>query len=247
MKKLLIYCLLILTLSGCGSVPAFVGMGVSYKGFGIGMDIPVNNLANFESKHFGKDRQTILFQKDYSPNADGRIGLNGMYLPFDTVASKFIVSEDQVGAYLLYDNGSAVFVAINPVQATNGRLPLQSLNDCVYEDDGIYSISGDSLIADVYMVNDKNQWYLSKHVFRIHDHNTLQLLSVANINNDNTQHNDYSGSEVFYRLSETSGLPSSFEAMNKREKWLWENKDDWKAYKKDLKKWEKQGCQGLVF
>ncbi len=98
---------------------------------------------------------------------------------------------------------------------------------------GIYNISNDTLSVEIYEkanILNISKWYaLETRKFIIVDRNTLKLCQLSHANNRIV--NVYG----IYKFVNVDTIPSSYDVDIKKQKWMWENEDEWKAYKRELK------------
>lgn len=216
MKKLLICCLLAVTMNSC-SILAFIFFGIT----------PTN-------KYFPPYSQLALYSEDYKPNSKGQIRTDGVYLPFDTATSRFNIDADGlVYGRLFYHDGSYATIVCDPDSISNSDLSVK-----LADAQGIYSIYGDTVIIEAYLKGKK--WFLEDAVFKIEGQDTLKLILQEFYHPTGSNRINLFKGDFMYRFVPATQLPDSRELKVKREKWLWRDKNEWKEYRKSLKAWEKQ-------
>ncbi|MDE5635465.1 MAG: hypothetical protein K2I52_04065 [Muribaculaceae bacterium] len=209
-----LYLLLILIVPGCN----IIGPKIGFKKSDIG----------------------VKFSSSYNSDFDSKIDIDGYYFldePYETAA--FALYKD--GTYLpLYFNLKWIKKNIN--RSTN------KLDSVIWINKerkpsfggGIYKIEGDTLYIHsfykFYSLPWSYIWEYSIEKYIIEDANTLRLVGGVIMDNIRSNIRRYEANSI-YRFVKASPLPSPFEAEVKTKKWMWENKDDWKAYMIELNKY----------
>lgn len=190
--------------------------------------------------NFVKGQQSALFRENLDTHIDTLIHINGYYAG---IADDSTYLSYSAPFYFCKDGGFA------KVYFKDEYLYLKKKNIDVtgkyYLGSGAYSIKGDTLCADWYML-DMCQYILAvKYKFKIIDRNTLLLFEFSdNYSKDNGlgKLKSYNKDDTvrvhtenqIYKFIPVTGLPSS-DLYIKRKKWMWEDKEEWKRYKKSLK------------
>lgn len=95
---------------------------------------------------------------------------------------------------------------------------------------GLYEFRGDTLRANVYSVG-KYDWISFRiYRFEILNDTTLKLVDIIDKNKSCDMYSDFIG--AYFKFHKTGKEPSSKDNLKKK-KWMWKNKEQWKAWMKD--------------
>ena len=176
---------------------------------------------------FTRENQNVVFGKNYQPQIKG----------LNTQGYFYRKGEDKLGWYsllVLYSDGryfeyipvdSYIELRCTPV----GNLsPL--IRGC--HNNGFYIIINDTLVLDEYLLLCGSRSLISRQ-YVIEDSNTLHL--VKRILHDKKGKRKISEEDDTLHFVPVDTLPDTPESWLKKQKWMWENKDEWKDYKRELK------------
>ena len=153
-------------------------------------------------------------------------------------------------AFIFYDDGTLVFCNSIPndtVSYRGGSFPPGGYYDQETKrwesgSSGVYKIEGDTIYANLYFENSIYfsirfqlyfQLFMYKLKFRIVDRETIIWCEEHEMDGESARkiHND-----TLHFIPCCSTLPPPDTRIRLKKKWLWEDKKDWKAYKKRFKK-----------
>ena len=184
---------------------------------------------------FKQSDHIAFFSKDYNPNVNNQLK-DGIYLRYDESCRKFLNGP----GFFLYPDGR--------VEETKFYLDYLNLDDATQEnikrlldedffllsspsrynysnEDGIYTVKGNKLFINIYPYFGLKDWGLRKSEYDI-----LDDVTVMPIESNSDVQNRIVYRCIPYPIPE---VINTFSA--KRQKWLWDNKEDWKEFKKSKK------------
>ena len=184
---------------------------------------------------FKQSDHIAFFSKDYNPDIDNMLK-DGIYLRYDESCRKFLNGP----GFFLYPDGR--------VEETEFYLDCLNLDDATQENikrlldedyfllsspsrwrywnnDGIYTVKGNKLFINLYSYNGLKDWGFRKFEYLILDDAT-----VIPVKCDSDLQNRIVYRCIPYPIPE---VIHTFSA--KRQKWLWNNKEEWKEFKKSKK------------
>ena len=176
---------------------------------------------------FTKENQTALYGKDYIPKIKG---LN---------TQGYFYGNNDHGWYealVLYPDGTAIdYTGSKLYDSLKGKyLPtLDALINDTHFSRFIYSQRNDTLILDNYL-HLCNGRYLTSRYYFIEDKNTLRFFKYIYYPEKGKTGSVINKNEVLH-LVPVDTLPNMPEPWLKKQKWMWENEDEWKDYKRELK------------
>lgn len=176
-----------------------------------------------------------FFSKDYNPDVDNQLK-DGIYLRYDESCRKFLNGP----GFFLYPDGR--------VEETKFYLDYLNLDDATQEnlkrlldedffllsspsrynysnEDGIYTVKGNKLFINLYSYNGLKDWSFRKFEYLI-----LDDVTVMPVESNSDLQNRIVYRCIPYPIPE---VINTFSA--KRQKWLWNNKEEWKEFKKSKK------------
>ncbi len=103
---------------------------------------------------------------------------------------------------------------------------------------GIYSVEGDTITVETCSKLVFHRWDLYRLKFLVESKDTIKLIQFVSFDGDFNDKYIHTRNET-YHFVPCDSLPSSFEALLKKEKWMWDNKKDWKVYKDSFKQYDK--------
>lgn len=192
---------------------------------------------------FEPERQSARLSSTYRPNADNKLNIQGYYLPYDPESRRFI---NGIGFILLYDGLVSDFdmFSCNSIDTVlmkisdeiiDSKTSLYSVRDC--NSYGVFSISGDTLIIDRYSEDDNNffhvYWRLKTDKYKIINSTTLEEIPTDSDYVENIRR-EFCGNRI-YRFVPATAIQEEYLAPIKYEKWIWQSKDEWKAYRRRSK------------
>lgn len=195
----------------------------------------------FMRKDFKRKHQTALFpvNTEVYDAYTSKVKFDGYYY-LDEIINGQLADV----MFTLYPDGTYLGYIFKEDERGNIGKSVTNLNDFtampekLFYGGGIYTIDGDTLIIDYYHHEMGLCWELTIYKFEIIDCNTLRQFEIKWINTlagATTKRMD-----DIYRFTQASPQPSPFEAKSKSKKWMWKNKADWKAYKKELDEYLEQ-------
>ena len=101
-------------------------------------------------------------------------------------------------------------------------------------------MKGDTIEVDLYW-NYMLRGALVKRYFKVLDKNHLLLFQQIWVSPDEADEPD--SCHILYDFIPAHNLPPSSSFRNKLRRYLWENKKDWKAYKRRMKEMRKENRQ----
>lgn len=185
------------------------------------------NFALYSNK-FTKEQQTALFRENMDTHIDTLININGYYagVADDSTYIRYLAP------FLFFKDGGFVKFRFEDEYLYLKKKNLDLSNKQMSSFTGSYAIKGDTIICDVYCLYLMSWEIWQRYKFKIIDRNTLMRCELAYISK--TDSTIYKGDGKVYTFIPATGLPS-FDIDIKRKKWMWENKEEWKRYKKSLK------------
>lgn len=177
-------------------------------------------------QNFKKKDQNYLFSRNYSPDHEGKLRIDGYYYIAGRYTSPWFL--------IFYPDGTFMYNELNGVEyfETNDGgdsigLPIYDLTKLATVDKnciGIYKVYSDTLIIESYQ--NYMQYELHKVTFHIEDSVTLRPCScikytrngVKSVNDDDTNY--------VYKFAPAIKRFSEFDNEMKEKKFLWENDSD---------------------
>ncbi len=112
--------------------------------------------------------------------------------------------------------------------------PLKYIDDF---NGGIYTIKGDTIIAELYTEYCTYRG-LKKSKYLIINKSLIKLISYEYFYKDSTQIFNYAEKDFELEFIKATPMPSPFDAKFRTKKWMWADKKDWKEYMRQLKEYE---------
>lgn len=203
----------------------------------------------WHGNNFKRSQQSALFRENMDTHIDSLINIDGYYagIAEDSTYIKytnppFFYRDGEFGK--LYLDDEYLYLKKRDIDIT-GKYSFCS---------GAYTIKGDTIIADEYTTMMWSNWLWYKYKFVVIDRNTLPLIEASyGYSSDNAPENIKKNIkkkkeiekirvwkvDQIYKFVPVKGLPKS-DLWIKRKKWMWENKEEWKRYKKSLKAKDKK-------
>lgn len=201
-----------------------------------------------EYRSFSLNSTRMLFSVDYGSNIDDKINLNGVYLSYNDSTQEFVskvawrgFSTD--GMYFQPDGTVCKITYYHPYPKV---FEIKRIDDNFsINSGGIYRIAGDSLYQEIYYRSyERYPWELSllKSTYKIIDSHTLKQSKQYAVNSDTVSLTWSAGPRYHhvYKFVPFTEEANRIDAKIKKKKWMWENKEDWKAYKRELKAFKKE-------
>ncbi len=177
-----------------------------------------------ERQCFNTYDQTARFSNTFNPGIKGKLNMDGYWLLDRPYYLNMFALYDDGTYYKLYVSDSTEYVGKS---ITN--LDEHFRIDYSWEEIGLFKIINDTLIVNSYW-SDWNKWYLTVDKYEIIDSCTLRKLeSTTRLKSGECYIKKINR---IYRFVKASPLPSKFESIPKRKKWLWDNETDRKNFKK---------------
>ncbi len=176
---------------------------------------------------FTRANQNVLFSKNYQPPIKN-LNIQGYFYrdEIDNLRWERVL--------VFYKNGIAIDYKIEKSHENIKREQLKDLRPLIggIYTHFIYTIRNDTLILDDYL-NTCYYCMLRSRFYVIEDNNTLHYVKYAS-------YDEKGGSTVIneneiLHFVPVDTMPDIPELKLKEEKWMWENEDEWKAYKRELK------------
>ena len=188
----------------------------------------------FIRRNFRDIDQGIRFSTEYTPLVNDKLNFDGYYYDDRPNADiEFSLYPD--GTYLGFCFKDSYFkYKGKSVTDLTSLIWLSDKNEPSYYG-GIYQIVGNTLFIHRYRRDFSLCWHLTIEQYEIIDRNTLRLNRMFFISKYAGQRS--TECNQIYRFVKASPLPSPFEAKVKSEKWMWDNKEEWKAYKQELQEY----------
>lgn len=203
---------------------------------------------------FNEKFQDYLFSSHYDPGINEKIKTNGLYLLYNDSTGVFVNTPSYVlnqkyeDKYFTYGIGFNTDGSFYYVHYSHTNLFIKDIDGCfdnlILGSDGIYKVKGDYLYADDYLGvyhGTGTAWELYKWEYNILNDSTLRFRQIIRIRDNeivSLLNND--DKKYVYKFVPFSKIPSKNYYMIKEKKWMWENKEDWKAYKRELKAFKKE-------
>lgn len=190
----------------------------------------------YTRKDFNRKSPTVLFATDADTRIEEKLNINGYYYAKES-NSIFILYKDQTCISYYFKNELSDLKGL-PLRDLGLLVSRKPGNLALWNKyNGIYTISGDTLTIDFYERN--NIMYIQTWLefctdkFEILDKNTLRLFQ--RIDEDGKEFNG----DVEYKFTPLKIVPDPYNNDLKKKKWMWKYKEDWDAYKKELKQHKK--------
>ena len=187
----------------------------------------------YTRKDFNDKSPSVLFATDTDTKIEEKLNINGYYYSEES-NSIFILYKDQACISYYFKNELSDLRGI-PVENLGLLVSKKPGNIALWNKyNGIYTISGDTLTIDFYEKNNIiyiHTWlefYTDK--FKIIDRNTLRLFQRIN------EDGEILNGDFEYKFVPLEYLPDPYNNDLKKKKWMWRYKEDWKAYKYELKR-----------
>lgn len=205
---------------------------------------------------FAEKYQDNLFSANYDPHLDGKLRTDGYYLYYNDSIHEFVSDNyydptyhpSLYHTYAIYLQPDGTFVYEDFTHEDHKSFNLKSQGRCYRPDaGGIYSLIGDSLYADVYQVfqsgffDQNSKWEINKYVYEIIDKETLRLSRIIHADGDVIDRYDVNNDRKYvFKFVPFTDEASRKDPEIKDKKWMWVNKDDWEAYKRELNEYKKK-------
>lgn len=184
---------------------------------------------------FDYDSQLGRYSQDVHTNISEYIDINGYY----TSTSSY--HKNRLGHYgiFFFDDGTlgdfytprTLHPYINKYEKWKKSILILD-KDSTFGYGGYYTICGDTLVADIY-TSGQISCGLGRSYYKIIDRNHLHLYMFQLIYGKGECY--YYPRDIIYEFVPMDSLPDPSNVRIKRKKWMWENKNDWKDYKKKMK------------
>lgn len=186
--------------------------------------------------------ERVLLYTGYNTHISDSIDINGYYCR----------SDKPNRGYIFYDNGTCVsFDFLDEFRDTIGY-PLTQLMTYIYtmpdvayyktydtfaSTGGTYKVENNTIIADFYIERINGlfhwpYWEIYSQYFNLIDKHMLRLCKTIIYDKEGT---DTIYTNMQYNFVHVDTIPSYFHVDARKKKWLWNNKNDWKGYKRELK------------
>lgn len=198
---------------------------------------------------FYKRDQVALFSKEYDPDESDQLLHNGGYFSYDFENPHFDIDSGPFTkpcyfGYIFYDDGTFAAVSVN--LDCDKNVGSKANDECYSDLVGIYKVSNDTVTCDTYMNLYYCSWFLTRKQYKIIDKTILKYISKDIINKKKITKLDMSDMNWFYRFVPLSEYPPLSWTRVKKQKWLWDNKKDWKECKRELKNYRKPDRQEVL-
>ena len=173
--------------------------------------------------------QVGRFRPNINNNIEKKINIDGYYVNTNdkNYHSPFILYNDGTYGNISFENEDSIYKQKND--------SVDFKNQLYYGLGGYYEVKGDTIEVDAYIYY---QLFilLMKRYYKIIDRNHLFFFKEIWVmtHRDDEQEKPCERA-VFYELIPNKRLPPSTKFRSKLKKWIWEDKNDWKNYKKAYK------------
>jgi len=202
----------------------------------------------YDSGHNYKPKcDKTLLSAAYLTHIYDKININGYYCRADKPNRGYIFYSD--GTCVSFDFKDQFCDTIGysltqlmPYIYTMPDVMYYKIYDTFVSSGGAYKIDNNIIKADFYIKRlngflARPYWEIYSQQFDIVDKSTLCL--SKNIVYDKTG-TDTIDTNLLYKFVPVDTIPPSFYVEARKKKWLWDNKDDWKAYKQELKAYKRE-------
>ena len=191
---------------------------------------------------YERSMQAGRFHPDINTHIDEKVNIDGYYVKaIGTTGSTlepFILYKDATFGEIYFKNNDSV----REQRRANTDLmtQIQHSKHGFNGFGGYYRMKGDTIEVDLYW-NYMLRGTLVKRFFKVLDKNHLLLFQQISVSPDEADEPD--SCRILYDFIPAHNLPPSLSFRNKLRRYLWENKKDWKAYKRRMKEVRKENRQ----
>ncbi|WP_315548326.1 hypothetical protein [Prevotella koreensis] len=187
--------------------------------------------APFPSAH-ERAMQVGRFRPNINNNIEEKINIDGYYVNTNhkiiyNIDKPFILYNDGTYGNFSFENEDSIYKQKND--------SVDFKNQLYYGLGGYYEVKGDTIEVDAYIYYQLSP-LLMKRYFKIIDRNHLfffkEIWVKSRIDDEPEKPCERA---VFFELIPNKRLPPSTKFRSKLKKWIWEDKKDWKNYKKAYK------------